>query len=336
LSAEGAKEANIMLTRRRFIGASGAAVMAASLALPAKSATAPKVARIGYLADFPNSSLFAVANDQKLWEAEGIEPELKAFTNGPIQIQAMGAGSLDFGTIGPGALWLPASGRARVLSVNDIGFSDRVIAQPNIGSLADLKGQKVGVPQGTSGEMILRMALGKAGLSIADVQVVPMDPSTVVAAFASRQIAAAGIWYPLVDAIRAHAPDLKELASDKDFYPETSFINALVARNETVEQNPDLARSFLRVMKKAMDYRVANLDRAIALTVALTQSPAEATAQVARSRKLLTSAELATFTKDGSVARWLTNFNNMFVAFGTVKTPLPPEKYFDAGLFLSA
>jgi NitT/TauT family transport system substrate-binding protein len=291
---------------------------------------------IGYIADFPNASVLAIAKDQKLWEAEGIEPTVKVFTNGPIQIQAMGAGSLNFGTIGPGALWLPASGKAKVVGVNDIGFSDRVIVQSTINSIAELKGKKVGVPQGTSGDMILRMALAKNGMTISDIQMVPMDPSTIVAAFTSKQIEAAGIWYPLIDTIKPRVPDMKELASNQEFYPQTSFINTFVARNEIVEQNPDVVKKFLRVMKKAMDYRVANLDRSIELTTAFLNAPKEVTEKVARSRKMLSSQELDAFTKDGTVNKWLTDFNKMFQDFGTVKDPLAPEKYFTADLFTAA
>ena len=189
----------------------------------------------------------------------------------------------------------------------------------------DLKGKKVGVPQGTSGDMILRMALTKAGMSISDIQVVPMDPSTIVAAFSSKQIEVAGIWYPLIDAIKPRVPDMKELTANKDFYPATSFINAFVARNEIVQENPKLVTSFIRVMKKAMDYRAANLDHSIELTTAFLKAPADTTAKVARSRKLLTSADLDKFTEDGTINKWLTDFNKMFQEFGTVKDPLPPE-----------
>ena len=35
--------------------------------------------------------MFAIAQDQKLWDAEGLKPDVKVFTNGPIQIQALGA-----------------------------------------------------------------------------------------------------------------------------------------------------------------------------------------------------------------------------------------------------
>lgn len=321
-----------MLTRRTLLTAG-----AAALAMPRLArAAAPKPVRVGYIGDFPNASLFAVANDQKLWEPEGLDPDLKVFTNGPIQVQAMGAGSLDFGTIGPGALWLPASGRARIVAVDDVGFSDRLIAQPGIASIADLKGKKIGVPQGTSGEMILRLGLAKAGLTVKDVQVVPMDPSTVVAAFSSGQIDGAGIWNPLVDVIRRRVPNLKELAANKDFYPDVSFINAVVGRNEVVTQDPDLVRSFVRVLKKSIDYRAANLDRCIELTSAMLHVPTDLLAPVAKSRLLLTSGQLDAFTRDGTVDKWLTRFNAMFKEFGTVTDPLPPSQYYDAKLFLAA
>ena len=325
-----------MLTKRNLLKNAAGLAAASVFSIGGRASAQSADMSIGYIADFPNASVLAIAKDQKLWEAEGIEPTVKVFTNGPIQIQAMGAGSLNFGTIGPGALWLPASGKAKVVGVNDIGFSDRVIVQSTINSIAELKGKKVGVPQGTSGDMILRMALAKNGMTISDIQMVPMDPSTIVAAFTSKQIEAAGIWYPLIDTIKPRVPDMKELASNQEFYPQTSFINTFVARNEIVEQNPDVVKKFLRVMKKAMDYRVANLDRSIELTTAFLNAPKEVTEKVARSRKMLSSQELDAFTKDGTVNKWLTDFNKMFQDFGTVKDPLAPEKYFTADLFTAA
>jgi NitT/TauT family transport system substrate-binding protein len=323
-----------MITRRTLLQVG--ALTAATLPLARTVSARSSELTIGYIPDFPNGSVLAIAKDQKLWESEGLTPELKVFTNGPLQIQAMGAGSLNFGTIGPGALWLPASGKAKVVGVNDIGFSDRVIAQAPIKTVADLKGKKVGVPQGTSGDMILRLGLEKAGLTISDIQVVPMDPSTIVSAFSSKQIDAAGFWYPLIDVIKSRVPDLNELVSNKDFYPQTSFINTFVARNEIVESNPELVTKFLRVMKKAIDYRQANLDRSIEITTAFLNAPADITANVARSRKLLTSAELDTFTKDGTINKWLSGFNKLFEAFGTVTGPMAPDKIYTADLFLKA
>ncbi len=319
-----------MIERRSLVAGA-----AASFAIIGR-ARAADVIRFGYIPDYQNASLPAIAADQKYWEAEGLTPDVKVFTNGPIQIQAMGAGSLDFGAIGPGALWLPASGRSKVLAVNLLTFSDRVISQAGIMSIKDLKGRKVGVPQGTSGEMVLRMALGKAGMSIADVQVVPMDPSTIVAAFSSKQIDGAGLWYPLVDVIKKRVPDLQELASDQEFYPEISFPNTFVSRNEIVSGNPDLARRFVRVLKRAMDWRVANFDRSVELSAAMLEQPVDSVRSIALTTKLLTSQDLVKLTNDGTVEAWFSKFNDMFKAFGTLPNALPPAQYYEKEMFVSA
>ena len=322
-----------MLGRRSLLTT---AALAGAAVATRGSAAAPNRISMGYIADYQNSSLPAIANDQKMWEAEGLVPDIKVFTNGPIQIQAMGAGSLDFGAIGPGALWLPASGRTKVVAVNLLTFSDRVIGQPGITSLQQLKGKKVAVPQGTSGDMILRLSLAKVGMTIADVDLIPMDPSTIVAAFASGQIQGAGIWYPLIDVIRRRIPDMTELSKDEDFYPKTSFTNAFIARNDTVASNPDLVIRFVRVLKKAMDYRVANFDRSVELSATFLGVPQDAVMTIAKTTKLLTSQQLVELTRNGTVDGWFANFNEMFKSFGTVKDPLPPSEYYESKMFVSA
>src|SRR5262245_3044459 len=182
------------MLRRALV--SSLSVLALTLsAVACSSAGDGQEVRFGYIADYNGASLLAIAAKQGYWDDEGLTPELKVFTNGPLQIQALGAGDLDFGYIGPGAFWLPASGQSKIVAINTLTFADRVIAQPGIRSVKDLKGKRVGVPEGTSGDMVLNLALADAGLSAKDIEKVPMDPSTVVSAFVSGQIDAAGIWY---------------------------------------------------------------------------------------------------------------------------------------------
>ena len=112
------------VTRRGFLALSAAAGTVAAPALlniSGRALAQSKPIRVGYIADYFGTSLTAIANDQGLWAKHGLEPELKVFTNGPIQIQALGAGSLDFGYVGPGALWLPASGKAKIVAMNALG-----------------------------------------------------------------------------------------------------------------------------------------------------------------------------------------------------------------------
>ncbi|YBV94257.1 aliphatic sulfonate ABC transporter substrate-binding protein (plasmid) [Phyllobacteriaceae bacterium JZ32] len=322
------------ITRRQFVA--GTSLATAALALGGRSARADQqTVRIGYIADFNGGSLYAIAEDQGYWEPEGLAPDLKVFTNGPLQIQALGAGSLDFGYIGPGALWLPASGKTKVVAINSIGFADRVIAQAGINTMADLKGKKVGVPEGTSGDMLLRLALQKAGMTIDDIQQIKMDPSTVVAAFSSRQIDAAGIWYPLIGIIKKNVPDLKELAGSRDFYPEHSFPTAMVARNDVVTDEPELIAKYLRVLRKAMDYRAANMERSIELTAGLLGVSVENVRADAANCQYFSTAELVGFTRDGTVDKWLSGMNALFTSFGKLDKPLPPKEFYTADLFVA-
>ncbi len=85
----------------------------------------------------------AIATDQNLWAKHGLEPDLKIFTNGPIQIQALGAGQSRFRVCRSGRPLASGNCKAKLVAINVLGLSDRVIAQKGINSVADLKGKKV-------------------------------------------------------------------------------------------------------------------------------------------------------------------------------------------------
>ena len=109
-----------------------------------------------------------------------------------------------------------------------------------------------------------------------------------------------------------------------------------VARNDTMASNPDLVRRVVRVLKRAMDWRIANLERSIDLSAALVGIPREALVAVAKSQKLLGSAELVKLTQDGTVEGWMATFNKLFASFGKLPNPLPPSEYYAGKLFVEA
>ena len=321
-----------MFNRRYFLAATLATMM-----LPAGVVHAADTIsiRMGYLPDFLGCSAVAVANDQNMWAKHGLSVDLKRFTNGPLQVQALTSGSLDFGFLGAGAMWLPPAGKAKVIAINAIGFTDRVIAQKDIKTLAEMRGRKVGIPEGTSGDMMFRLALNKAGMTMSDVNVITMDPSTLVTAFASHQVDVAGIWYPLVGVIRERVPDMNEISKTADFYPEFAFPNAFVASNEIIGANPEAVRRLIAVLKEANDYRAANVDRAVKITAAFIGIPADKLAEEAANVKLLTSTELADLTRDGTIPNWLKTMNGMFEGFGKLPVAVDPATYYVSDFYLA-
>lgn len=290
----------------------------------------------GYIPDFNGTSLLAIAEDQGIWEKYALDVETLSFTNGPLQIQALGTGDLDFGYIGPGAMWLPASGQAKIVAINTLGQADRVVAQPGINSIEELRGKTVAVPEGTSGDMILTLALKEAGMTKADIEVAPMDPATVVAALSSGQVDGAGFWYPGLATVVENVPDLVELAKNSDFVDSVAFPTAFVAGNDVVENETEMLNRVLAALREAIDYRATNTDDAIALTADFLNLTVEQVAADASNVQILSIAELDGFTEDGTINRWLAGMVDYFLEAERLEAPADPADFYTGEAFLGA
>lgn len=288
----------------------------------------------GYIGDFNGSSLLAIAEKEGLWDEAGLDVDTKVFTDGPTQIAALGTGDLDYGYIGPGAVWLPASGKASIIAVNTLGGADRVIAQPGITSMQDLKGKKIAVPEGTSGDMILGLALKKAGMTKDDVQVVPMDPATIVSAFSAKQVDAAGIFYPSIDTIKKQVPDLVELAQNSDFEPDFAFPTAFVGGPDAGDDAT--TAKVVKVLREAIDYRAEHTEEAIADTAELLDQPVDAVKADASHNQLLTTAELDKDTEDGTVTTWFDALQQFFVGAGKLDKAVDSSTFYLGDQFVAA
>jgi NitT/TauT family transport system substrate-binding protein len=290
----------------------------------------------GYIPDFNGTSLLAIAEDQGLWDEHGIDATTSSFTNGPLQIQALGTGDLDFGYIGPGAFWLPASGQAKIVALNTLGRADRVVAQPGIESVEDLKGKTVAVPEGTSGDMILTLALQEAGMTKDDVELVPMEPPAIVAALSSGQVDAAGFWYPALATVKEQVPDLVELADNTDFEESVAFPTAFVAGNDVVADDPEKVDAVLRVLREAMAYRTEHMDETIALTADFNDLDVADVEADAANVDVLSAEDVDELTQDGTVDTWLTGMQDYFVGAGQLEEPVEPSEFYTGDQFVKA
>ncbi|WP_199044074.1 aliphatic sulfonate ABC transporter substrate-binding protein [Glycomyces salinus] len=320
----------------------GAAAAAAALALSAAACGGDAddgdtiEVQFGYIPDFNGTSLLAIAEDQGLWEEHGLDVTASSFTNGPLQIQALGTGDLDFGYIGPGAFWLPASGQAQIVAMNTLGQADRVVAQPGIETIEDLRGRQVAVPEGTSGDMILTLALQEAGMTKEDIEVVPMEPSAIVTALSSGQVDGAGFWYPALATVQEQVPDLVEIARNSDFEDTVAFPTAFVAGNDVVSGEEEKVDRVLSVLREAIDYRAENMDETIELTAEFNDlDPADVETD-AGNVQVLSLDEIDRLTEDGTVDMWLSGMVDYFVGSGQLPEATEPGEFYTADLFLSA
>jgi NitT/TauT family transport system substrate-binding protein len=332
----------IMRTPRSFGAATVAATLALTAAACADDGATPGAGgenidvNFGYIPDFNGTSLLAIAEDQGLWDKHGVDVTTSSFTNGPLQIQALGTGDLDFGYIGPGAFWLPASGQAKIVAMNTLGQADRVVGQAGNETIEDLRGKQVAVPEGTSGDMILTLALEEAGMTKEDVEVVPMEPSAIVAALSSKQVDGAGFWYPALATVKEQVPDLVEIATNSDFEDTVAFPTAFVAGNDVVANEQEKVDRVLAALREAIAYRAENMDEAIQLTAEFNDLDVAAVEGDASNVQILSLEEIDQLTQDGTVDTWLSGMVDYFVGAGKLTDPVEPSEFYTGDLFLGA
>ena len=160
------------------------------------------VVRIGYQ---KGSSSLLVLKSQGTLEKDlkqlGYTLQWTEFQAGPPLLEALGAGSIDFGATGaPPPIFAQAAGADLVyVAATKPSPKTQAILVPktsDIKSVADLKGKKVAVQKGSSAHALLVQALEKAGLKYSDIQPVYLAPSDAKAAFEGGSVDAWSIWDP--------------------------------------------------------------------------------------------------------------------------------------------
>jgi sulfonate transport system substrate-binding protein len=132
------------------------------------------------------------------------------FTSGPPMLQAMGAGSVDFGSVGDAPPVFAAAGGNKIDIVGALESDPRgtVLLVPKgspIQSIAQLRGKRIAVSQGSSADYHLLTVLKKAGLSVHDVSLDYLQPAEALAAFSSGSVDAWDIWSPFGEQAQAQA-----------------------------------------------------------------------------------------------------------------------------------
>jgi sulfonate transport system substrate-binding protein len=130
------------------------------------------------------------------------------FTSGPPMLQAMGAGAIDIGGVGDAPPVFAAAGGEKVaivgaLQANPLGSALLVPKGSAIHSVAELRGKKIAVAEGSSADYHLLAVLKKAGLTVKDVTVVNLQPAQAEAAFASGAVDAWDVWSPYIEQAEA-------------------------------------------------------------------------------------------------------------------------------------
>ncbi|WPH22873.1 sulfonate ABC transporter substrate-binding protein [Variovorax paradoxus] len=194
---------SISIPRRRLL--QGAA--AAAIALPSFAALAQAPARqlrIGHQKG-ALSILKGRGTLEKRLAPLGVAVKWTEFTAGPVQLEALNVGSIDFGDVGEAPpIFAQAAGAplAYVATTLPRPQSEAVLVPRGsaIRTVAELKGRKVALNKGSNVHYFIAKLLEKHGLAYSDLNLVFLPPADARAAFEKGSVDAWVIWDPFLAA----------------------------------------------------------------------------------------------------------------------------------------
>lgn len=224
--------------------------------------------RLGY---FPNithaTALVGVAQGLYAKRLGATTLSTQTFNAGPAEVEALLAGALDAGYIGPGPsinAWAKTKGQIRIIAGATSGGASLVV-QPGITSVADLKGKRLATPQlGNTQDVALRAWLKSNGLTpssqsaVGDVSVEPTDNATTLQLFLDKKID--GGWVPEPWASRLVLDGGgKVLVDEKSLWPGGKFVTTnLIVRSEYLDKYPETVKALLDGQVDTQDWIAKN------------------------------------------------------------------------------
>ncbi len=142
--------------------------------------------------------------------------------------------------------------RAVMISDTSEG-GDNIVAAPDISSIYELRGKRIGVVPGTFGELFIEEMLAKAGLTRREITLLNVPPDQVPSAIPS-----------LIDAGHTREPHTAEaVANGKNVIFSSSdtpglFPDIMTFRKEVVEARPEDIRAFVAAWFEAAEYWITN------------------------------------------------------------------------------
>src|SRR6266536_3831966 len=148
-----------------------------------------------------------------------------------------------------------------VLGLDASVGGDGIVAKKDISSVAQLKGEKVAVSEGSTSEWLRAYGRDKHGMCLDEVEKVDMTSGDAGAAFAAGRVPVAVTWEPWLSRAESN-PDGHVLASTKQGPYRTIIVDAVAFQPDFVTDHADSVKAFLRGYDDAMRFIASNPSQA--------------------------------------------------------------------------
>lgn len=232
------------------------------------AAALPKL-RVGYVPE-PAHGLYFVAKEKGYFKEEGVDVELYQFGSASEGMAALKAEKLDVGTFGTTAplLFISKGSDFTFFGGMMIG-GQAIITRPD--KLAELsgkdlkvyKGKKIGLVKLSTGDVVFKGALKKAGIDYKkDISFVEFGSAAAVVEAVKKGAVDAGLVWPPHFSLAEKNHGLKIAHYIEEFYPKYTCCR-IVAPTARLNADPDTYRRFLAGLIRAYRFYKTNQEETI-------------------------------------------------------------------------
>ena len=231
----------------------------------------PLTIRVGHFPNITHSQALVGLADGTFQKALGdnVTIDRKLFNAGPAEIEALLAGEIDLGYIGPVPAingFVKSKGWLQVIAgATNAGAVLVVREDAGIDRVQDLAGKKVAVPQfGNTQDIALRKVLADAGLKDAakggNVTVLQVETPDILTTFAQKELDAALVLEPWGSRLVKQAGG-RLLLNWNQVWREGNYTTAVViARTEFLKEHPDVVEKWLAAHVELTERIVKEVD----------------------------------------------------------------------------
>jgi NitT/TauT family transport system substrate-binding protein len=229
----------------------------------ADAASAPRIT-LGFSA-WPGWLPWEVARAQGIFTRNGVNVDLKYFDNYTDSLIALETGALDANsqTLNDTLNSVSSGAKQTIVLVNDNSTgNDKIVAREGITSVADLRGKRIAVEQGTVDHYLLLLALEQAGLGQGDVTLDPLSRDAAAAAFAAGREDAVCVSAPFTTKA-LQRPGSHAISTSAEF--PGAIPTHLVVRAGLIKQHPNLVQALVKTWFDTLKWIKDHKDAAIGI-----------------------------------------------------------------------
>ena len=203
-----------------------------------------------------------VAAEKGFFTEEGLTVDRKPIARGNLAVEAIAAGSMQFAEVSDVVFFSAVTQGISLIALGDgsRGFTGKMIAAPNhrpVKTLADMKGDHIGLQVGTGLQGVFLMLLEKDGLKESDFKISNVRVVDMPTAMTSSPPAFDAVlgWDPMMTRI-VEAGKGKEVISAQQFQQMAgiTYPLLLVAAKSYIDANHDTVQHFVNAYAKAQKY----------------------------------------------------------------------------------